>query len=160
MTKKKPNPASIPASAVTSACDSRNRAWWDSLTDAQREKFSTWLYMRYCASVESKVSEISEHYIRMVNDFVNVHFNDLRHHPQLQWYLMTLAGIGKKQYHPWVQPPKGIKKNKIQAWLSTVYPNLKRDEIEMVESMNTKQDFEDLAEQLGMSDKERKELFK
>ena len=159
MTKKKPNPASIPVSAVTSACDSRNRAWWDSLTDAQREKFSTWLYMRYCASVDSKVPEISEHYIRMVNDFVNVHFNDLRHHPQLQWYLMTLAGIGKKQYHPWVQPPKGIKKNKIQSWLSTVYPNLEQYEIEMVESMNTKQDFEYLAEQLGMSDRERKELF-
>ena len=160
MTKKKTNPASIPVSAITSACDSRNRKFWDTLTDAQRDKFSSWLYMRYCSGVDSKIPEISEHYLRMVNDFVNVHFNDLRHHQQLQWYLMTLAGIGKKQYHPWIQPPKGMKKEKILSWLSTVYPNLKQDELEQLRNINTQSELEDLAEQMGMSDKEIKDLFK
>ena len=53
-----------------------------------------------------------------------------------------------------------MKKDKILSWLSTVYPNLKQDELEQLRSINTQSELEDLAEQMGMSDKEIKDLFK
>ena len=161
MTKTKTqDPSSIPVQSVMGAIDTRNADFWDSLTEEQQKKFSAWIYMRYASACDSKIPEISQHYLRMINDFVNVGFNDLRHHPQLQLQLLCLAGIGKKQYHPWTKPPKGAKKDKLTTWISEVFPHLKNDEIELFKSMNTEQDYKQLAEDLGYTDKQIKELFK
>jgi len=142
------------------AIDTRDCDFWDSLNEEQQKKFSAWIYMRYASGCESKIPEINQHYLQMVNAFVNVNFNDLRHHPQLQLQLLCLAGIGKKQYHPWMKPPKGSKKDKLTQWLSDQFPHLKNDEIELFKSMNTAEDYVQLAEDLGYTDKQIKELFK
>ena len=96
--------SSVPLKDVCLAIDKRNKKFYNSLDSEQQKKFSTWLYMRYASSVDSPI--FRDHYLQMVNDLVNVNFSDLKNHVELQWLLMSLCGIGKKQFHPWIKPGK------------------------------------------------------
>lgn len=142
------------------AIDCRDRDWWDSLTEEEQSKVSIFVLMRYTSAVDSKNFDIQAHYLTMTNDFVNVHNNILRHHPQLQHKLLQLVGIGAAQFHPWIAPGKRGKKDKLQAWLAEQYPTYNDDELDLLVSTNNKEDFIDRMEQQGLSQKEIKELFK
>ena len=142
------------------AIDCRDKSWWDSLTEEEQSKVSIFVLMRYTSAVDSKNFDIQAHYLTMTNDFVNVHNNILRHHPQLQHQLLQLVGIGSSQYHPWIAPGKRGKKNKLLDWLSEQYPTYNDDELELLVSNNSKEDLVDRMEQQGMTPKEIKELFK
>jgi hypothetical protein len=96
----------------------------------------------------------------MVNDLVNHNFNVVSKHPELQWKLLSMCGTGKKQYHPWIAPPKGIKKNKIEEALVTHFPLLKDEDLEMLLNLNTQDDLEKFFKDNGYDDKTIKELFK
>lgn len=145
------------------AIDCRDKAWYDSLTDEEKEKLSLWQLMRWTSSTTSKVSDINYHYLTMTNELVNVHFNTLRKHPQLQHQLLQLIGLGTTQYHSWIKPArkfKGEVNNKLLNFLSELYPSYNQTELELVARENTKEEIEDLAESMGMSKKEVRELFK
>ena len=142
------------------AIDCRDKSWWDSLTEEEQGKVSIFVLMRYTSAVDSKNFDIQAHYLTMTNDFVNVHNNILRHHPQLQHQLLQLVGIGAPQYHPWIAPGKRGKKNKMLEWLAAQYPTYNDDELDLLVATNTKEDFVDRMEQQGMTPKEIKELFK
>ena len=62
--------------------------------------------MRYASSVQGNASD----YVWMVNELVNHKFTDVSKHPELQWLLMTAAGSGKVQHHPYIKPPNSRKK--------------------------------------------------
>jgi hypothetical protein len=72
---------------------------------------------------------------------------------------MRTVGIGKSVIHPFLKPPKKAKKNKMQEWVIEQYPHLSDDEIDLMISLNDKSAFKDLAEQLNLETKKRKELF-
>ena len=95
----------------------------------------------------------------MTNDLVNVQFNTLRHHVQLQHRLMQVVGIGKSQYHPWIAPGKRQKKNKVAEWLLTLYPGINDDELDILLE-SPKAELKSLAQSAGMTDKDIKALFK
>jgi|TARA_B110000503_G_C7098613_1_gene392769 hypothetical protein len=139
--------------------DTKDRKWWCTLTDEERTTFSKsmWPHMRWASSVKgSKAAE----YLMLVNEFANMHFNVLKHHPQLQHQLLQLAGSGKPQYHEWIPPGKRGKKNKLTEWLATQYPQYNDDELELLSILNDKTEFKDIMEQHGMQPKEIKELLK
>lgn len=146
------------------AIDTRNHKWLDGLSEEDRKKVlgSLWVMSRYCSAVESRVSDIDEHYLIMTNELVNVHSNALRHHPELQFRLMQTVGIGKSMYHPWIAPGKGNKNKttKLEKWLLEVYPDWNDDELALVVNNNTEADFVQMMEDSGMSDKEIKDIFK
>ena len=105
------------------AIDCRDFAWWDNLTkdeQAVMEK-QMWIQMRWASCVDGANTAP---YLMIVNDFTNLHFNSLRHHPQLQHRLLQLAGAGTKQRRDWIAPGKKGKKNKLAEWLMTQYPTL------------------------------------
>ena len=54
--------------------DTRDRKWWDTLTEEEQEKFgkSMWTQMRWASSVQGK---FAAQYLVLVNDYTNVHFN-------------------------------------------------------------------------------------
>lgn len=139
--------------------DTRDRGWWDTLTEEEVEKFSKamWTQMRWASSV--KGSNAAQ-YLMLVNEFTNLHFNTLRHHPRLQHQLLQLAGVGKTQYHEWISPGKRGTKNKLEAWIAEQYPQYSDDEIELLAQTNDKQTFVDMMEQQGMTKKEIKDIFK
>lgn len=140
------------------AIDTKDRLWYDSLSDEEKSKVGIWLLMRYTSNATDK--QLSEHYLEMTNEAVNVHFNTLRKHPQLQHKLLQVVGVGVNTYHPWLAPGKAQKKNKLQSWIAQNYPELNDDEVELYSTVNTKEDFKNLFEQHGMTDKEIKELLK
>ena len=51
---------------------------------------------------------------------------------------MSLCGIGKKQFHPWVKPGKRKEKPKIKTWLAKAFPELKDSELDTLIELNAK----------------------
>lgn len=141
------------------AIDQRDAGWWDTLTPEEQKKISPWLLMRYTSACDTNHDAIRDHYLTMTNELVNVQFNTLRHHVQLQHRLLQVVGIGKSQYHPWIPPGKRQKKNNIAEWLLTLYPGINDDELDILLE-TSKSELKSLAQSAGMLDKEIKALFK
>jgi len=144
------------------AIDQRDRSWWDSLTEEEQKKVGIFVLMRYTSAVETNNSDIEYHYLKLTNELVNKHYNILRHEPQLQHKLLQCVGLGVTQFHPWIPPSKKRKgkAGKLLKWLQELYPTYNDDELELLVSTNSKQDFVDIAEEMGMDKKQIKELFK
>jgi hypothetical protein len=148
-----------------SALDKRDFAWYDGLSEEEQKKLSMWVVMRYAASTTSNVTEINEHYLTFINEFVNVGFNDLRHYPDLQWRLMQLAGIGRIQKHTWIKPMKKTKikdaaNNKLVAFYSDLHPFLNDQELSILIGNYDKDEIKSDLEAHGITPKLIKEMMK
>jgi hypothetical protein len=155
-TKTKKDPA-IPLKDVMSAIDKKDRGFYNRLTDEQKKAFSAWMMMRYASSVQGRNAA---HYLFMVNELVNKNFSDVSKHPELQWLLLSAAGSGKVEFHPYIKPPNSKKKkDKVSEFLSSIYPHFKSDEIEMLLLLNSKEELKQLAEAHGYDDKSIKDIF-
>lgn len=153
MTEKK---AEIPLKDMTAAMDRGNKNYYSNLTPEQQKAFSPWLAMRFLSSAEGR---FADHYLLMTNDLVNHEFTCLTKHPELQWKLMTLCGVGSTVFHPWIPPAKKKGKNKIQDAISKLYPCMKADELELMEKLHTPAEIKTLFKDSGYTDKEIKELL-
>lgn len=138
------------------AMDFCNKNFYRDLSDEHKKEISLWVLMRYMSSSQGD----PEHHIMTVNDLVNNGFSSLSKHPELQWKLLALCGKKKKQFHPWIAPPKGVKKNKIEQALTDIYPLMKDDDIELMLKMNSEEDLKMFFRDNGYDDKAIKELFK
>lgn len=147
----------IPLNDMLLAIDTGDLYFYNNLDSDQRKDFSPWLAMRYASNVSG---DYSMYYISMVNDIVNKDFSILNKHPELQWKLLAVCGIGTKQYHPFVPPGKRKKKSKIQDLLAEIYPHMKISDLEMLEEINTKTELKELATDYGYTKKEISEIFK
>lgn len=150
----------IPLEKMLRAIDTNDFDFYAKLSEDEKKAFSPWLAMRWASSAKGSSAY---HYLLMVNDIVNVQFSSLKNHPELQWKLLAVCGIGKYQGdygHPWVPPGGKRKANKVQKFLQDAYPALSRDEIELWIAINTKDDIRRLAMDRGLDDKDIKELLK
>ena len=138
------------------AFDNKDRAFFDSLTDDERKKFSTYLMLKWGANVEGS-PELQEWYLRVVNDRVNLNFFDLGKHPKLQWLLCSTVspGLGTKR-HYWLTAKKAGSGNKLYKFIEKQYPHLKQDEIELMLEINSKDLIKDYARALGWDEKQIK----
>jgi hypothetical protein len=68
--------------------DSKDRNFYDSLTDEERKKFSNFLMIRWSSSIQGS-SELQEYYLIACNERLNKHFFDINKHPKLQWLCAT-----------------------------------------------------------------------
>jgi hypothetical protein len=141
---------------VLPSIDSRNKQFYERLTEEEQKGFAAWLVMRYLSSAESATSEIIEHYLIMTNELVNTNFSELKNHPELLWKLMSVVGIGKSVKHPYVAPGKGKKKksNAFKAWLHEQYNHLSEQEIDLWFSNITREQARDMLEQYQIKDKD------
>jgi hypothetical protein len=138
------------------AFDRKDRAYYDKFTDEEKKKFSTYLMLRYGASVAGS-SDLQAYYLMATNDRVNKNFFDLNKHPKLQWLLCTSVSPAMgKQHHYWQGTKKKEGNNKAQKFLAKLYPTLKQDEIDLLAQINDKRDIERLARELGLDDKQIK----
>ena len=156
MSAKKKKPA-VDVKSVMAALDRKDREFYTHQNDTEQKSISMWLMMRYASSAQGAVAP---HYLIMVNELVNKHFNDLSKHPELQWLLMTASGAGRTQYHPYLKPPKASKKrDRVTELILRVYPGLNSQEISLLRSINSTQDLIQLALDHGCTDKELEEIF-
>ena len=139
------------------AIDLKKNDWYKSLTPEQQEKLTMWPLMRSCSSVKS-ISEIEQHYLMMTNDLVNVNFNIIRKHPELQFRLMQVVGLGTKQIHPWIPPGKRKKSTsmnkKFHALLTDLYPQLNEDELILIDQSMSKDEKKEFLLENGIQKKD------
>lgn len=140
------------------AIDTKDRDWYDSLTEEEKKKLGIWLLMRYTSNANDRA--LTEHFLEWTNEVVNVHFNKLRKHPQLQFQLLQVVGLGRTTFHPWIAPGKAAKKNKIAQWVAENYTHLNDDEIEIFLSEHTTGSLTELMEEYGLDKKSIKEILK
>jgi len=142
------------------AFDRKDRAYHDKFTDEERKKFSTYLMLRYGASVEGS-AELQEWYLRATNERVNVNFFDIGRHPKLQWLLCTSVSPDMgRQRHYWLGTKKKEGNNKASKFLAKLYPNMKSDEVELLAKIADVTELKKMAVGLGMDEKEiKKELL-
>lgn len=153
MTEKK---AEVPLFPMLNALDKGDKSFYSTLPPEQQKVFSPWLAMRWLSSTEGRNAE---HYLLMTNDLVNHDFTSLIKHPELQWKIMTLCGVGTSQKHAWIPPGKKKGKNKVQAALGRLFPKLKADELELMEKIHTPAEIKTLFKDAGYADKEIKEIL-
>ncbi len=138
------------------AMDNRDMNFYKNLSEEHKKEISLWVLMRYMSSSQSA----AEHHIIMVNDLVNHNFSNLSKHPELQWKLLALCGTKKKQYHPWIAPPRGIKKNKLEQAILDIKP-MKNSDLELWMSINNnKEVLSEFFRDNGWDDKAIKDLLK
>ena len=136
--------------------DCRDFTWWNKLAKEEKDSINFWILMRYCSSIESKNKNLIEYYLRMSNDIINLHFNDLRKHPELQHRLLQVMGLGKKQFHKWIPPMKGRKNKKskkLNEFYMEKYPHLNDTEIDIIINNTTDEEHVQMFIEYGFDDK-------
>jgi hypothetical protein len=141
------------------AYDRKDRAYYDNFTEEDRKKFSTYLMLRYGASVTGS-SDLQAYYLLAVNERVNKNFFDLNKHTKLQWLCCTTVSPGMgRQSHYWQGTKKKEGNSKASKFLAKLYPNLRDDELDVLVAINDTKSLKLLGQQLGMDDKTiKKEL--
>ena len=142
---------------MLSALDRQDFDWYSNLSEEDKKSWSSWLTLRYASAVSGGGQDDA---LLNTNEFVNKHYTDFYKEDDLVWRLMCLTGTGKSQRHVWIKPPHSNKtKDKISEWVSSIYPHMKSDELELFRQMNTDKDLKRLAVDMGMTDKEIDEVF-
>lgn len=137
--------------------DSKNREFFDDLTDEEKKKFSPYLMIRWGSVVDGS-AEMQTYYLMSLNEKLNKDFFNVNttQHKKLQWLLATTVspGLGR-QRHTWLAASKKeASDNKATKFLREIYPEYKDDELDLLRRIHTKDDLKHLAEQHGWA-KER-----
>ena len=143
------------------AYDRKDRDYYDKFTDEEKKQFSTYLMLRYGASVGGN-KDLQAYYLMATNKFVNKHFFDLNKHTKLQWLMCTTVSPNMgNQFHYWLAAKKkeGKSTNKLRKVVAELYPNMKSDEMDMFMSMNTEKEIKEYCKELGWDDKRIKSEF-
>jgi len=139
------------------AVDLNARSLWDDMDETQRKSLKSELYIlnRYVSSAANQSREVQEHFVLSVNEYFNKHWNTLQKHPKLLWLLLCMCSYNGEKvfYHEWIGHKKksGINNKKVR-FLEEFYPNMKRDEIELLSLKTTDKELKDLARQYGMDE--------
>jgi hypothetical protein len=81
------------------AIDFRNKDYYDRIDDHERSLYSPYMIMRYASAVSGD-RFFQEHYVEMINEFVNKHLFTLSSkHKKLCWQLTSMCGGLKQQFH-------------------------------------------------------------
>lgn len=142
--------------------DTKNRDFYDSLTDEEKKKFSPFLMIRWGTSITGSV-DAQAYQLYTVNENLNRNFFDIstKEHKKLQWLLASTVspGAGRQQYR-WLGAKKKDKTNNdSEKFLRELYPDLKTDEIKLLAALNTKKDLKLLAKKHGWDDSRIKQYL-
>ena len=140
--------------------DAKNYDFYDELNEEERKKFSTYLMLRYAASVQGS-PDLQEWYLRATNDRVNQNFFDLNRHPKLQWLLCATIspGMGLQRHYWQAAKKKDSSNSKAVKFIIRLYPHIKQDEAELLAEINSDKELKELAKKMGMTDQDiKKEL--
>lgn len=146
--------------------DTKNRTFYDELTDDERKKFSNYLMLRWGSAIKLSNNkdiandDMASYYVQALNQLVNKNFWALNKHPKLQWLLMTTVspnfGVNK---HEWIAFKGKAAKNKRAQLIANLYPAMKLDEAELLSDQLTDADLKELLLSLGWEDKKIKEAL-
>jgi hypothetical protein len=132
--------------------DSKNREFFDELTDEERKKFSPFLMIRYGSSV-SGGRDLQEFYLIATNERLNKKFFAVNtaQHKKLQWLMATSVSPGLGNFrHNWIAPKKKEPgAGSVRKQLSELFPHLKDDEIALLAEITTRKEIDTYLRELG-----------
>jgi hypothetical protein len=132
--------------------DSKNRQFFNELTDEEKKKFSPFLMIRYGSSV-SGGRELQEFYLIATNERLNKKFFAVNttQHKKLQWLMATTVSPGLGNFrHNWIAPKKKEPgAGSMRKQLSELFPHLKDDEIALLAQITTKKEIDTYLRELG-----------
>lgn len=133
---------------ILAAVDMGAKNVWDELSDEEKKQVSFWLLNRYVSTVQGS-REKQELAVFKTNEYYNKNWNVLgTRHPKLQWQLLCQAGnTGKIEYHPWIGFKKKATNDKGTKLIEQIYPNMKKDEAELLARISTTKELKQLAEE-------------
>jgi hypothetical protein len=139
------------------AVDQNVRELWDAMDATQQKALKSEFFIlnRYVSSAAGQKREVQEHFILTVNEYFNKHWNELQKHPKLMWMLLCMCSYNgdKVFWHEWIgYKKKAGTNNKKIKFLEELYPNKKRDEVEMLSQLMTDKEIKDLARKYGMDE--------
>lgn len=137
------------------AVDMGVKELWDAVSEEGRKeiKGDFWTLTRYISNVKSSNAELQEHYVLTVNEFYNKNWADIQKHPKLVWQTLCLCSHESKKthFHEWL--PLKREQNKKEEFLETLYPNMKRSDIETLAAITTDKEIKQYCEDLGWDKK-------
>lgn len=142
---------------VLAAVDRRDLGWLDRQPPEAKKEFAAPVVLRWASSVQGPNAE---HYLWLVNEIANIDFHTLYQHPELQYKLIAMCGVGKNQRHQWITNAKVTKKApKVHTFLSRFHPLASAREIDMLIGLHTKETFTELVYASGAAPEEAKDLI-
>jgi hypothetical protein len=128
---------------------------WDAASEEGRKeiKGDFWNLNRYISNVKTSSKELQEHYLLTTNEFYNKNWNDIQKHPKLVWQTLCMCSHESKKthFHEWL--PLKKEKNKKEEFLSELFPNMKRVDIETLATITTDKEIKQYCEGLGWDKK-------
>jgi hypothetical protein len=128
---------------------------WDAATDEGKKeiKGDFWTLNRYISNVKTSNKELQEHYLLTTNEYYNKNWNDIQKHPKLVWQTLCMCSHESKKthFHEWL--PLKKEKNKKEEFLSELFPNMKRADIETLATITTDKEIKQYCEGLGWDKK-------
>jgi hypothetical protein len=136
--------------------DSKNRAFFDELTEEERKKFSPFLMIRYGSSVSGS-RDLQEFYLIATNERLNKQFFAVNttQHKKLQWLMATTVSPGLGNFrHNWIAPKKKEPgAGTMRKQLAELFPNYKDDELDLLAQLTTKKELDAYLRDLGQEKK-------
>lgn len=143
----------LPLKDILAAVDMGALSVWDELSDDEKKQVSFYLLNRYVSVVQGS-REKQELAVFKTNEYHNKHFFTLQKHKKFLWQLLCLSGNTKNlEYHNWIgfKKKEGSNTNTIK-FLTSLYPEKKLDEIELLAKISTKKELLQLAKDNGMDE--------
>lgn len=138
------------------AVDMGIKELWDAASEEGRKeiKGDLWNLNRYISSVKTSNKDLQEHYLLTVNEYYNKDWANISKHPKLQWLTLAMCSHESKktQFHEWI--PLKKEKNKKEEFLSELFPNMKRSDVETLAAITTDKEIKKYCEDLGWDKKE------
>jgi len=130
--------------------DRKNRDFYSELTDEERKKFSNYLMIRWGSAVQGS-RDLQEFYLISTNERLNKHFFAINRHPKLQWLCATSVSPGMGTHrHQWIAPKKKEgSASALRKQLAELFPNLKQDELDVLNTITSKKELDAYLEKLG-----------
>jgi hypothetical protein len=138
--------------------DRGNKDFWKNLSPDLQKQFSPLVAMRWF-SIAQDNSQYKEYLLRMTNEMLNVDFWSIREHPELQWKIMSLCGVGKVVRRQWINMPKRRKISKVDEFMLQWFPSANELELKILTKNLSREEFEQFVKSTGCSDQELKEVI-
>jgi len=133
------------------ALDLKQRDWYDQLEPELQRKFSPYLMIRWGSAVQGS-SELQEYYLRSTNVRLNRHFfsiNSARHRKLLWLMASSISPDMGTHRHVWIASKKRESNSQISKLIREMWPNLRDDEVELLQAINADKDIKDVYRQHG-----------
>jgi hypothetical protein len=107
--------------------------------------------IRWGSAVQGS-SELQEYYLRSTNVRLNRHFfsiNSARHRKLLWLMASSISPDMGTHRHVWIAPKKRESNSQISKLIREMWPNLRDDEVELLQAINADKDIKDVYRQHG-----------